>query len=47
MDKQISTIEQNEAVDTENTETSMYFDKENQEFNFNRSAAKKPNLVIV
>ena len=47
MDKPISTIEQNEVVDTENTETSMYFDKENQEFNFNRSAAKKPNLVIV
>ena len=48
MDKPASTIEQNDVFDTENTETSMYFDKENQEFNYNKSSvAKKPNTVIV
>ena len=47
MDKPASTIEHNDVFDTENTETSMYFDKDNQEFNFNKSVAKKPNTVIV
>lgn len=47
MDKPASTIEQNDVFDTENTETSMYFDKDNQEFNFNKSVVKKPNTVIV